>query len=448
MKHFKQRFAERDTRGLTLIELVVGMFIMGLVSLLVFSIYIATGNTASSVQSASVSIADTQNTITALSNEVRNSDSFQITDEGRRLDITKTDGLCRAWVLHDGKLWENIDSEGYEEWDDSWFVRFEEVSVPNGAPLFVAAGTTGVHYSFYVGEGAGAMEMSGEVNSRLNRDNDISPCFVTGPGGQPGDEEDEDTTPVLTEYPITYNLDGGLVTGNPAVYTVNTSFTLTNPTRSGYIFKGWTGTGLSGPTMTVTVPSGSTGSRSYTATWEAVPVYSITYNLNGGTISGQKTQYTSYDEDFTLPAPTRSGYTFSGWTGTDLSSPTQVVTVAKGSSGARTYTATWTENASSLQGRWEQSAYWHNNVQGYLSFKNTTSSPVRNVDIELRVNGATSFVSGNASCTYLGDNKFRCRINGWSNTAPNSWSSSYWVQFGGMGNSNPTVTILSVTKVS
>ena len=52
-------------------------------------------------------------------------------------------------------------------------------------------------------------------------------------------------------------------------YTVETeTFTLKNPTRPGYIFSGWSGTGLTGEdNLTVTIPKGSTGNRSYTAHW-------------------------------------------------------------------------------------------------------------------------------------------------------------------------------------
>ena len=70
-------------------------------------------------------------------------------------------------------------------------------------------------------------------------------------------------------YNLYYTLNGGTVaTPNPSKYTNSTeSFTLVNPTRQYYKFTGWTGTGLDGPTMTVTIPKGSTGDRYYTATW-------------------------------------------------------------------------------------------------------------------------------------------------------------------------------------
>ena len=73
----------------------------------------------------------------------------------------------------------------------------------------------------------------------------------------------------VNQYTITYDLAGGTVEGNPNTYTIETvAFTLKNPTKSGYTFTGWSGTGLDGENnMTVTIPTGSTGNRAYTAHW-------------------------------------------------------------------------------------------------------------------------------------------------------------------------------------
>ena len=73
----------------------------------------------------------------------------------------------------------------------------------------------------------------------------------------------------VNQYTITYNLAGGTAEGNPDTYTIETkAFTLKNPTKSGYTFTGWSGTGLDGENnMTVTIPTGSTGNRTYTAHW-------------------------------------------------------------------------------------------------------------------------------------------------------------------------------------
>ena len=73
----------------------------------------------------------------------------------------------------------------------------------------------------------------------------------------------------VNQYTITYDLAGGTAEGNPSTYTIETkAFTLKNPTKSGYTFTGWSGTGLDGENnMTVTIPTGSTGNRIYTAHW-------------------------------------------------------------------------------------------------------------------------------------------------------------------------------------
>ena len=114
----------------------------------------------------------------------------------------------------------------------------------------------------------------------------------------------------LNSYSITYHLDGGTVSGNPTSYTVTSDFTLNNPTREGYTFVGWSGTGISGMEKTVTIKN-ATGSRTYTANWK-VNQYTITFDTDGGSEIAAITQ--DYGATITAPAaPTKTGYTFAGW---------------------------------------------------------------------------------------------------------------------------------------
>ena len=148
-------------------------------------------------------------------------------------------------------------------------------------------------------------------------------------------------------YTISYNLNGGSVSStNPTSYTVESNtITLNNPTRNGYTFKGWSGTGLTGDTNTsVTIPKGSTGNRSYTANWTPI-TYTISYDLKGGSLASGVTNPTTYTietNNFTLNNPTRTGYTFAGWTGSNGNTPVTSVTIAKGTTGNKSYTANWT----------------------------------------------------------------------------------------------------------
>jgi len=154
------------------------------------------------------------------------------------------------------------------------------------------------------------------------------------------------------DYGINYTLNGGtfdegqvnLTTYN---YETNT-FTLINPTRKGYTFVGWSGTGLTGNTnQTVTIPNGSIGARSYVANWQIIN-YGITYYLNNGVVATpNKGTYNVETDTFTLVNPTRENYVFLGWReaklipgGSMLQGDYQdVVTITKGTIGDKIYNA-------------------------------------------------------------------------------------------------------------
>ena len=76
---------------------------------------------------------------------------------------------------------------------------------------------------------------------------------------------------------------------------------------------------------------------------ELYPTYTITYELDGGTLSNAPAQYNKNSGTVTLPRPTRDGYRFTGWTGTDLTEKTLDVVIPAGSTGDRKYTANWVE---------------------------------------------------------------------------------------------------------
>ncbi|HOL15650.1 MAG TPA: InlB B-repeat-containing protein [Bacillota bacterium] len=228
------------------------------------------------------------------------------------------------------------------------------------------------------------------------------------------------------QYQITYELNGGeFTTTYPTTYNIeDQTFTLINPAKTGYIFAGWTGTGIPGddPVLEVVIDKGSTGDRAYTAHWtpiiysvqydanaedatgtmaqnthtydlpanlaknaftrtgysfagwatspggdvvyadEAEVVnllaeqggtvtlyaqwtviqYQITYYLNGGSNNLANPAMYTVEDELTLVAPTREGYIFTGWAGTGITGTSMSVTITKGSTGDRTYTAHWT----------------------------------------------------------------------------------------------------------
>ena len=138
---------------------------------------------------------------------------------------------------------------------------------------------------------------------------------------------------VVPQYTMTFVLGNG---EENVVMTQDTGTELTapTPTRTGYTFAGWE------PAVPATVPEED---MTFTAQWTVVD-YSISYDLGGGSWpegSAHPASYNIESEAITLGTPTRTGYTFTGWTGTELTEASQTVTIAKGSTGNRSYTATW-----------------------------------------------------------------------------------------------------------
>lgn len=77
---------------------------------------------------------------------------------------------------------------------------------------------------------------------------------------------------------------------------------------------------------------------------ELYPTYTITYDLDGGTISGQPISYNKYSGTVTIPNPTKDGYRFLGWTGEGITEPQKDVSfAAKEMNRNLTYTAKWKE---------------------------------------------------------------------------------------------------------
>jgi uncharacterized repeat protein (TIGR02543 family) len=137
-------------------------------------------------------------------------------------------------------------------------------------------------------------------------------------------------------YDITYDLDDGKFAGgdtHPEQYNIETpNINVSNPTKTGYSFSGWTSEGgitIDDITKPVNIPLGTTGDIDFTAHWTANP-YTLTYNLNdGGDVttdrnSGAATDSLDFDtllnsaahytnNPLDAKAPTRTGYTFDGW---------------------------------------------------------------------------------------------------------------------------------------
>ena len=144
-------------------------------------------------------------------------------------------------------------------------------------------------------------------------------------------------------YTVTMDTAGGDPI-RPIQYTVESeAFQLPTPVRTGYIFLGWTGEGITEPQKTIEIPQGSTGDRTYTANWQVIE-YTIITLLEGGNAGSSQVYFYTVEQTVTLPTPTRTGYTFLGWTGEGITTPQPNVTIPKGSTGDKRYIENWEVN--------------------------------------------------------------------------------------------------------
>lgn len=145
-------------------------------------------------------------------------------------------------------------------------------------------------------------------------DNKAQSCTIQGHNVSRIEVTLSDTKPVST-YAISYVLNGGVnAASNPATYNDDATTALAAPARTGYSFGGWyDNEGLNG-TPVSSIPAGSSGDKTFYAKW-TVNAYTLRFDAFGGSAVAPITQ--NYGTALTAPAnPTRTGYTFSGWSPT------------------------------------------------------------------------------------------------------------------------------------
>ena len=152
----------------------------------------------------------------------------------------------------------------------------------------------------------------------------------------------------VNKYSVKYNANGGTGSMSNSSHTYNKEAKLAKNkfTKNGYKFKGWSlkanGSLEYIDESKVKNLTTGTGVVNLYAIWDVVS-YSISYDLDGGTIKNEIKKYSIESNDFTLVTPIKTGYEFVGWTGSNGSSPQKSVVVNKGTYGELNYKANWKE---------------------------------------------------------------------------------------------------------
>ena len=152
-------------------------------------------------------------------------------------------------------------------------------------------------------------------------------------------------------YKVHFNANGGSGSMPDQTLTYSKAAALTGNayTLKGYSFAGWStspnGQKVYGNGQSVTNLTAANGATvDLYALWSK-DTYKITYDLNGGTNNPNNPSTFQVDTPaVTLQDPTRTGYTFTGWTGPNGQTPQKDVQIVPGTTGDKTYTANWSAN--------------------------------------------------------------------------------------------------------
>ncbi len=144
-----------------------------------------------------------------------------------------------------------------------------------------------------------------------------------------------------TKYIVQFDSVGGTAVSSVEVIEGSKLISPTSdPTKEHYVFDGWY-TDDKYTTKWDFDKDVVTSNMTLYAKWKTVE-YKISYDLDGGTNhSDNPSSYTIESESITLKNPSKEGYTFKGWKCDGNGEPVEEVTIAKGSTGNKTFTACW-----------------------------------------------------------------------------------------------------------
>lgn len=146
---------------------------------------------------------------------------------------------------------------------------------------------------------------------------------------------------------ITFDANGGVLSERTIRIKTGDKITFPSISRDGYELNCWVYE--FGDELNIISEGDEYGFRSsvtFKAMWVPSDAYSITYDLDGGSMSiNNPFYYYSEGKDVNLLGATKQGYTFIGWSGTDVSGTSTYVCIKSGSRGNRSFKANYfTEN--------------------------------------------------------------------------------------------------------
>lgn len=170
------------------------------------------------------------------------------------------------------------------------------------------------------------------------------------------------------KYTLTVNPNSGVWNGKTTTQNISLfyeqTYTIPNPTKTGYNFTGWQKTN-NDSTLNDQVFKMGLANTALQATWSPKN-YTLTYSVNGGNALSPSSKTITYDAAYgSLPNPTRTGYRFDGW-----------YTAPSGGSKVTSSTIHRTENNVTIYAHWTNTAPTTPNIQVTYTNSGTSSNGI------------------------------------------------------------------------
>ncbi|MDQ0614916.1 type II secretory pathway pseudopilin PulG [Microbacterium sp. W4I4] len=172
-----------DESGLSLIELIIYVLILGVITAAIAMLFINTLQTEKSVRDQTAATTRGQLISSQIERAVRNAEAFAIEDGGATLKVNSVDRngttLCQGFTFSGGDV-RMVISDSPSATPSSWPAWQDGVKKDPAKPYFSASGADAVTYAFDATNpdlGGSPVRFTGNVYMRNTASGSVSPCW-------------------------------------------------------------------------------------------------------------------------------------------------------------------------------------------------------------------------------------------------------------------------------
>lgn len=167
---------EDDEAGVTLVELIVYVVVLGILMSVITMIFVNTWSAQASVTSQTAATTRGQLVSSEIEKAMRNAIAFTVSSDGTTLSVNTSftaDRQCQNFALKPDGLHMSVTASPAPA---TWPVWQDRVSPIGSSPVFKPAGTTGVTYSFASTSDSGPVKFTGTAYMRNSTTGNMGGC--------------------------------------------------------------------------------------------------------------------------------------------------------------------------------------------------------------------------------------------------------------------------------